>query len=83
LILFAYENWANNFSEWEKELEKSKKCKENGKEYSPSLLKALIRQFGAFYAFLGIFTVLEECILRIFQPMFMGKILSVILFVIS
>ena len=49
---------------------------EKGKEYTPSLRRALIRQFGARYAFLGIFTFIEECILRIMQPLFMGKVLG-------
>ena len=42
-------------------------------EYKPSLFMALIKTFGPFYAFLGVFTFFEECIIRIFQPLFMGK----------
>ncbi len=38
----------------------------------PSLLRALLRLFGPYYAFLGLFTFLEECIFRIFQCLFMG-----------
>ena len=34
---------------------------------------AIIKTFGPFYAFLGVFTFFEECIIRIFQPIFMGK----------
>ena len=49
-----------------------KKKQANG-EYKPSLFRALIKTFGPFYAFLGVFTFFEECIIRIFQPIFMGK----------
>ena len=44
--------------------------------YSPNLAKAMIRTFGPYYAFLGIFTFVEECFIRIFQPLFMGKSLG-------
>jgi len=64
------------FREWDKELEKAYCMKEKGEEYSPSLFKALLRQFGPFYAFLGVFTFIEECLLRIFQPLFMGKVFN-------
>ena len=64
-----------NFREWKKELVKAEATKSiTQKSYSPSLAKAMIRTFGPFYAFLGIFTFIEECILRIFQPLFMGKL---------
>jgi hypothetical protein len=36
-------------------------------------LRALLRLFGPYYTFLGLFTFLEECVFRIFQPLFMGK----------
>ena len=42
-------------------------------EYKPSFFMAIIKTFGPFYAFLGVFTFFEECIIRIFQPIFMGK----------
>ena len=59
---------------WFRELEKAEvRRKEKKPEYSPSLLKAILRTFGPHYAFLGIFTFLEEGIIRIFQPLFMGK----------
>ena len=48
--------------------------KENKSEYKPSLLKAILRTFGPWYAFLGIFCFFEECIIRVFQPLFMGNI---------
>ena len=48
--------------------------KENKSEYKPSLLKAILRTFGPFYAFLGIFCFFEECVIRVFQPLFMGNI---------
>ena len=55
--------------EWNAELSKS----DASKLSSPSLAMAMIRTFGPYYAFLGIFTFIEECILRILQPLFMGK----------
>ena len=50
--------------------------KENNTEYKPSLLKAIIRTFGPWYAFLGIFCFFEECVIRVFQPLFMGNVLN-------
>ena len=47
--------------------------KDAKKENSPSLFKAMLRCFGPRYALLGIFTFFEECILRIYQPLFMGE----------
>ena len=38
-----------------------------------SLGRALLRCFGQRYAFLGLFTLLEECAFRIAQPLFMGE----------
>ena len=56
------------------ELEKSNVRNIGGDaEYKPSLLLAIFKTFGPFLAFLGIFTFFEECVIRIFQPMFMGK----------
>ena len=61
------------FRNWFKELEKAElKKKENKSEYNPSLFKALFKTFGPYYCFLGIFTLFEECIIRVFQPLFMG-----------
>ena len=48
--------------------------KEKKLEYKPSLLKAIIKTFGPWYAFLGIFTFFEECVIRVFQPLFMGNV---------
>ena len=64
--------------EWKKEVEGAKKKegdspKKDAKEKSPSLFKAMLRCFGPRYALLGIFTFFEECILRIYQPLFMGE----------
>ena len=57
-----------------KEVSKATASKSITKEsYSPSLAKAMIRTFGPYYAFLGTFTFVEECFIRIFQPLFMGK----------
>jgi len=59
--------------EWMKEVSKATASKSITKEsYSPSLAKAMIRTFGPYYAFLGTFTFVEECFIRIFQPLFMG-----------
>ena len=33
----------------------------------------MLRCFGQRYAFLGLFTLLEECLFRIAQPLFMGE----------
>ena len=57
--------------EWRKEEEKSR----TSKDYKPSLFRALLRCFGKRYALLGIFTAFEECVLRIYQPLFMGDLL--------
>ena len=64
--------------EWNKEVEGAKKKEgdspnKDAKEKSPSLFKAMLRCFGPRYAMLGIFTFFEECILRIYQPLFMGE----------
>ena len=67
--------------EWEKEVRGARKegdsPKKDAKETSPSLFKAMLRCFGPRYALLGIFTFFEECILRIYQPLFMGENLIV------
>ena len=55
-------------SEWAKEQVKSRDGK--GRE---SLGGALLRCFGQQYAFLGLFTLLEECAFRIAQPLCMGE----------
>ena len=55
---------------WVTELERA----ERKPEYKPSLAKAILRSFGPFYLSLGIFTFIEECFIRIFQPLFMGEI---------
>ena len=54
--------------EWAKEQVKSR----DGKGRA-SLGGALLRCFGRRYAFLGLFTLLEECAFRIAQPLFMGE----------
>ena len=53
--------------EWRKE------TNSKAKNHKPSLFKALVRCFGKRYALLGFFTFFEECILRVFQPLFMGR----------
>ena len=62
------------YRKWKAELSKAESSKSiTQKSYTPSLAMAIIRTFGPFYAFLGIFTFIEECIFRIFQPLFMCK----------
>lgn len=60
--------------EWVREVEAARLAQpeKGGGQRRPSLLRALLRLFGPYYAFLGLFTFLEECVLRIFQPLFMG-----------
>lgn len=59
-------------TEWNKELEAKSKAFKNGLNYKASLAKAAIRAFGPKFLFLGIYCVWEECLLRIFQPLFMS-----------
>ena len=47
--------------------------KEKGRVYTPSLYRAIFRQFGLRYCLMGMFTFAEECILRIAQAVFMGR----------
>ena len=55
--------------EWKKEQDAS----HGGKKKQPSLFKALLRSFGGQYAFLGLFTAFEECVIHIYQPLFLGR----------
>ena len=55
--------------EWRRELLAAKE----GTRKKPSLARALMGSFGRRYALLGIFTGFEECVLRIYQPLFMGR----------
>jgi hypothetical protein len=64
--------------EWEREVEAARlseqeKRKVVGGGRKPSLFRVLLRLFGPYYAFLGLFTFLEECVFRIVQPLFMGE----------
>ena len=52
---------------WDSELRKRKT------EYKPSLAKSIARCFGPYYLSLGIYIFIEECVIRVFQPLFMGK----------
>lgn len=61
------------FREWSKELKKQRWLESLGKNYQASLTKALVRQFGPFYALLGIIMCIEECCIRVFQPVLMGE----------
>ena len=58
-------------AEWRKETEHSVK------NYKPSLLKALVQCFGTQYGLLGAVTFFEECFLRIFQPLFIGRVINI------
>ena len=44
----------------------------SGTNYQPSLLKAIVRAFGLKFSLLGIYTLWEECILTIMQPLFLS-----------
>ena len=46
---------------------------EENPEYQPSLAKAIFKSFGPFYLCLGSCTFIEECLIRVFQPLFMGR----------
>ncbi|XP_071455801.1 probable multidrug resistance-associated protein lethal(2)03659 [Hetaerina americana] len=50
------------------------KCKANGK--NPSLFIALLKTFGPEYFSWGLLLSMNELILRMIQPMFLGKLLS-------
>ena len=69
--LFTFYSTIYYVRHWVTELEKAEKKP----AYKPSLSKAIVRTFGPFYLSLGIFTFIEECFIRIFQPLFMGNIL--------
>ncbi len=57
-------------------LSEQEKGKVVGGGRKPSLFRVLLRLFGPYYAFLGLFTFLEECVFRIVQPLFMGELVS-------
>ena len=52
---------------------KAREWKDKGQVYAPSLWKAIFRQFGLSYCLTGLFSLVEECIMRIAQTVFMGK----------
>lgn len=54
-------------------MEKQRQLESLGQNYQASLTKALVRQFGPFYALLGIIMCIEECCIRVFQPVLMGE----------
>ncbi len=63
--------------EWAREVEAARLSEqEKGGGRKPSLFRVLLRLFGPYYAFLGLFTFLEECVFRIVQPLFMGELVS-------
>ncbi len=53
-------------------MEKRNSAAKDGRSYEPHLGKAIVRAFGFKFALLGIFTVWEECLIRILQPLFMS-----------
>ncbi|CAG0881128.1 unnamed protein product [Darwinula stevensoni] len=72
--------------QWEKELKKADILdghldtgqmtkKEKQKIKTPSLLKAIIKTFGGKYALTGILAFIEECVLRVTQPVFMAMLI--------
>ena len=58
--------------EWDKELERKASALKSEKVYNPSLTKAILRAFGFKFSLLGFFVFIEECVLRICQPLFMS-----------
>jgi ATP-binding cassette subfamily C (CFTR/MRP) protein 4 len=59
--------------QWNKQMEKIKKSKKHG---SPSLLKVLIATFWPEYLGLGIILVVMDLLVRLTQPMMLGKLLD-------
>lgn len=59
------------FRKWNKELESAKK-----RQKSPSLLKALIATFWPEYLYLGILLATMDILLRLTQPIMLGKLLD-------
>ncbi|KAK4317272.1 hypothetical protein Pmani_011632 [Petrolisthes manimaculis] len=55
---------------WNEEIERSKKAGRKPKYY-----KALLRCFGVQYARVGILAAIEECVLRIMQPICLGGLI--------
>ncbi|KAK3863657.1 hypothetical protein Pcinc_030600 [Petrolisthes cinctipes] len=55
---------------WNEEIERSKKAGRKPKYY-----KALLRCFGVQYARVGILAAIEECVLRVVQPLLLGGLI--------
>ncbi|CAG0884511.1 unnamed protein product [Darwinula stevensoni] len=73
--------------QWEKELKKAdvvdghidswEMTKKDKREVKwPSFLKAIIKTFGGNYALIGILAFIEECVLRVSQPVFMALLIQ-------
>ena len=72
------------FRSWLSELETNQKSTEDDKsetDCKPRLAMAILKTFGWSYVSLGFFTFLEECVIRVYQPIFMGN--SAALFVVN
>ena len=59
--------------DWMSEVQASKEGTESKPPPKPRLAKAIFKSFGRSYICLGGFTFLEECIIRVYQPIFMGS----------
>ena len=61
-----------NFRTWLSEIKtKPKSTEETASQ--PRLGIAILKTFGWSYISLGFFTFLEECVIRVYQPIFMGN----------
>jgi hypothetical protein len=76
LIAFRFYNFLyfprNYFREWEKERIKS----EENKQGQPRFFRAIIKVFGKSYFLLGIGVLLDECIIRVAQPIFLRLLIQ-------
>ena len=60
------------FRSWLSEIKTEEKSREETAS-KPRLGIAILKTFGWSYISLGFFTFLEECVIRVYQPIFMGK----------
>ncbi|XP_057378654.1 ATP-binding cassette sub-family C member 4-like [Daphnia carinata] len=60
--------------EWDNQIAKCKRDANKKKKTKPSLTKALVRTFGPKFLLVGFLAFLEECILKIGQPLCLGQL---------
>ena len=64
------------FRSWLSEIKTNQKSTEDENseiDSKPRLAIAILKTFGWSYISLGFFTFLEECVIRVYQPIFMGN----------